>query len=117
MQLPLICKPASVTLRGPLRYDNYFDLRIAARIRITAGVSRESARRHADAGSRIRSADPPQLSPRRSRPAGEFSQPQRRTHARSGQWRAPHEEPLRLDARDVFLRAHLVLRARDARSG
>ncbi len=51
MQLPLICKPVSVTLRGPLRYDNYFDLRIAARIRLTAGVSRQSARRHADAGS------------------------------------------------------------------
>jgi DNA repair protein RecO (recombination protein O) len=39
MQLPPICKPASATLRGSLRYDNYFDLRIAARIRFTAGVS------------------------------------------------------------------------------
>ena len=32
MRLPEICKHgASVTLRGSLRYDNYFELRIAAR--------------------------------------------------------------------------------------
>ena len=85
--------------------------------RIVVEPACQSARGHADATSRIRSHRSAAVYARRSRQARKFSVTHDGPHERRGCRCTEAQKPIRRHARKAFAHSHLVLRARNARTG